>query len=63
MKGRQYLFVRRDEVEHAWHWCDSLIAAWEEMGEPPRRYPAGSWGPVASIAMITQDGRSWYEDY
>ncbi|QOR39767.1 glucose-6-phosphate dehydrogenase [Billgrantia diversa] len=63
MKGQQYLFVRRDEVEHAWHWCDSLIAAWKEMGEPPRRYPAGSWGPVASIAMITQDGRSWYEDY
>ena len=63
MKGRQYLFVRRDEVEQAWHWCDSLIAAWKAMGEPPRRYPAGSWGPVASIAMITQDGRSWYEDY
>ena len=63
MKGRQYLFVRRDEVEQAWHWCDSLIAAWKSMGEPPRRYPAGSWGPVASIAMITQDGRSWYEDY
>ncbi|WP_253444746.1 glucose-6-phosphate dehydrogenase [Halomonas sp. Y3] len=63
MKGRQYLFVRRDEVEHAWRWCDSLVAAWSERAEPPRRYPAGSWGPVASIAMITQDGRSWYEDY
>ncbi|XKE44709.1 glucose-6-phosphate dehydrogenase [Halomonas organivorans] len=62
MKGQQYLFVRRDEVEHAWHWCDSLIAAWQD-DEVPRRYPAGSWGPVASIAMITQDGRSWYEDY
>ncbi|PMR79879.1 glucose-6-phosphate dehydrogenase [Halomonas urumqiensis] len=63
MKGQQYLFVRRDEVEHAWKWCDSLIEAWNDRAEPPRRYPAGSWGPVASIAMITQDGRSWYEDY
>ncbi|MBY6207713.1 MULTISPECIES: glucose-6-phosphate dehydrogenase [Halomonas] len=63
MKGQQYLFVRRDEVEHAWRWCDELIATWEDRNEPPRRYPAGSWGPVASIAMITQDGRSWYEDY
>ncbi|MGQ7245884.1 glucose-6-phosphate dehydrogenase [Halomonas sp. V046] len=63
MKGQQYLFVRRDEVEHAWQWCDALIGAWEDRDEPPRRYPAGSWGPVASIAMITQDGRSWYEDY
>ncbi len=63
MKGQQYLFVRRDEVEHAWQWCDNLIAAWADRDEAPRRYPAGSWGPVASIAMITQDGRSWYEDY
>ncbi|QJQ95791.1 MULTISPECIES: glucose-6-phosphate dehydrogenase [Halomonadaceae] len=63
MKGQQYLFVRRDEVEHAWMWCDHLIAGWEARDMPPRRYPAGSWGPVASIAMITQDGRSWYEDY
>jgi glucose-6-phosphate 1-dehydrogenase len=62
MKGRQSLFVRRDEVEHAWRWCDDLIDAWHN-DEAPRRYPAGSWGPVASIAMITQDGRSWYEDY
>lgn len=62
MKGRQSLFVRRDEVEHAWRWCDDLIDAWDG-DDAPRRYPAGSWGPVASIAMITQDGRSWYEDY
>lgn len=63
MKGQQYLFVRRDEVEYAWKWVDQLIAGWEARDMPPRRYPAGSWGPVASIAMITQDGRSWYEDY
>jgi glucose-6-phosphate 1-dehydrogenase len=63
MKGQQYLFVRRDEVEHAWRWCDRLIDGWKSRETPPRRYPAGSWGPVASIAMITQDGRSWYEDY
>ncbi|UYG01224.1 glucose-6-phosphate dehydrogenase [Halomonas sp. GD1P12] len=63
MKGQQYLFVRRDEVEYAWHWCDQLIEGWKTRETPPRRYPAGSWGPVASIAMITQDGRSWYEDY
>ena len=63
MKGQQYLFVRRDEVEHAWRWCDQLISGWKARETPPRRYPAGSWGPVASSAMITQDGRSWYEDY
>ncbi|QEA40721.1 glucose-6-phosphate dehydrogenase [Pistricoccus aurantiacus] len=63
MKGQQYLFVRRDEIEYAWRWIDHLIEGWQAHELPPRRYPAGSWGPVASIAMITQDGRSWYEDY
>lgn len=62
MKGNQYLFVRRDEVEHAWKWVDRVIRNWSDSGEPPKRYAAGTWGPVASIAMITRDGRSWYED-
>ncbi|WP_097458798.1 glucose-6-phosphate dehydrogenase [Mangrovitalea sediminis] len=62
MKGNQYLFVRRDEVEYAWRWVDRVIAGWQELGSPPKRYAAGTWGPVASIAMITRDGRSWYED-
>ncbi|AOY87335.1 glucose-6-phosphate dehydrogenase [Marinobacter salinus] len=62
MKGNQYLFVRRDEVEFAWRWVDQVIRNWRDSGEPPKRYAAGTWGPVASIAMITRDGRSWYED-
>ncbi len=62
MKGNQYLFVRRDEVEHAWRWVDRIVQNWNDGGDPPKRYAAGSWGPVASIAMITRDGRSWYED-
>jgi glucose-6-phosphate 1-dehydrogenase len=62
MKGNQYLFVRRDEVEYAWRWVDQVIQNWKDSGEPPKRYAAGTWGPVASIAMITRDGRSWYED-
>jgi len=62
MRGNQYLFVRRDEVEHAWRWVDQIIRNWQDSGEPPKRYAAGTWGPVASIAMITRDGRSWYED-
>lgn len=62
MKGKQYLFVRRDEVEFAWRWVDQVIKAWEAHSGPPKRYAAGTWGPVASIAMITRDGRSWYED-
>jgi len=63
MKGRQYLFVRRDEVEWSWRWIDKLIQGWESRGLPPERYPAGTWGPISSIAMVTRDNCSWYEDY
>ncbi|WP_017430114.1 glucose-6-phosphate dehydrogenase [Vreelandella jeotgali] len=62
MKGRQSLFVRRDEVEHAWRWCEQLLDHWQNLDTPPGRYPAGSWGPVASAALMTRDGRSWYEE-
>ena len=29
--------------------------------DAPKPYQAGTWGPVASVAMITRDGRSWNE--
>ena len=61
MLGNQALFVRRDEVEQAWSWVDGIIEAWEDSGEKPKPYPAGSWGPVASVALISKDGRSWDE--
>ncbi|MGS0729992.1 glucose-6-phosphate dehydrogenase, partial [Shewanella sp. 0m-11] len=61
MLGNQALFVRRDEVEQAWSWVDGIIQAWEETDEKPKPYPAGTWGPVASVALITKDGRSWDE--
>ncbi|WP_163930728.1 glucose-6-phosphate dehydrogenase [Paraferrimonas sp. SM1919] len=61
MLGNQSLFVRRDEVEEAWKWVDGIMQAWEQSGEQPKGYPAGSWGPVSSVALITKDGRSWDE--
>ena len=62
MKGNQNLFVRKDEIEYAWKWCDQLIAGWKKSAEGPKPYAAGSWGPMSSIALITRDGRSWYGD-
>ncbi|WP_374418777.1 glucose-6-phosphate dehydrogenase [Stutzerimonas kunmingensis] len=62
MQGNQNLFVRRDEIEYAWQWCDQLIEGWNRLGAELKLYPAGSWGPVASIALITRDGRAWYGD-
>ena len=61
IKGDQSLFVRRDEVEAAWVWADSIIEAWQSTNEEPKPYPAGSWGPVSSIALIARDDRQWVE--
>ncbi|HSC82398.1 MAG TPA: glucose-6-phosphate dehydrogenase [Pseudomonas sp.] len=63
MKGNQNLFVRKDEIEYAWQWCDQLIAGWQRQGSAPKPYTAGTWGPTASIALITRDGRDWYGDF
>ncbi|MFT6898014.1 MAG: glucose-6-phosphate 1-dehydrogenase [Paraglaciecola sp.] len=61
MRGNQTLFVSRDEVEFAWKWVDSIIEAWEHSNEPPEAYQAGTWGPVASIALLAREDRAWYE--
>jgi glucose-6-phosphate 1-dehydrogenase len=61
MLGNQYLFVRRDEVEQAWHWVDGILNAWKNNNEPAKTYQAGTWGPVASISMLARDERNWDE--
>jgi glucose-6-phosphate 1-dehydrogenase len=61
MHGNQALFVHRDEVERSWTWIDSIQEAWAQSNEPPKNYPAGSWGPVASVALLARDGREWEE--
>jgi len=62
IRGNQTLFMRADEVEAAWRWIDPIIAGWADRGTPIRPYPAGSWGPADSTALIARDGRSWLED-
>ena len=61
VRGNPTLFMRRDEVEAAWNWCDPILQAWELSNEPVHTYTAGTWGPSSSIALIERDGRTWYE--
>lgn len=61
MQGNQALFIHRDEVEHSWQWIDSIQEAWAKTNELPKPYPAGSWGPVASVALLARDEREWEE--
>ncbi|HTI67252.1 MAG TPA: glucose-6-phosphate dehydrogenase [Caulobacteraceae bacterium] len=55
------LFVRRDEVEAAWSWIDSIEAGWRAHDIKPAPYPAGSWGPAGSFALTERNGHSWYD--
>ena len=58
LNGNSTLFVRSDEVEAAWTWIDSIIAAWRESEAPILPYMAGSWGPAPAAAFLppTQRG-------
>lgn len=62
VRGNQTLFMRRDEVEAAWHWVDPILEAWRASRELPRPYTAGTWGPSAAVALIERDGRTWADD-
>lgn len=61
LEGNGTLFVRRDEVEAAWHWVDRIIAGWQASGMQPKRYPAGTWGPSSAVALTERHGHSWRE--
>ncbi|MEM9207622.1 MAG: glucose-6-phosphate dehydrogenase [Pseudomonadota bacterium] len=62
LRGNPALFMRRDEVEAAWHYIDSIIDAWEQTRHKVDSYVAGTWGPAASSLLLDRDGRSWQPD-
>ncbi|MGD9665180.1 MAG: glucose-6-phosphate dehydrogenase [Novosphingobium sp.] len=61
IEGDQKLFVRRDEVEAQWEWIDAIRKTWQDDGQEPKIYAAGTWGPSAAIALTERDGVSWHE--
>jgi glucose-6-phosphate 1-dehydrogenase len=62
LRGNPALFMRRDEVEAAWHWIDTIIEGWADTGHKMESYVAGSWGPAAASSMLDRDGRSWHRE-
>jgi glucose-6-phosphate 1-dehydrogenase len=58
--GDATLFIRRDEVESAWSFVDSIRQAWGTRPLTNREfYSAGTWGPVASDDLLAQAGHAW----
>ena len=62
MRGNLTLFVRRDEQEAAWRWVEPIMKGWEESGEKPKSYAAGTWGPTSSSALLSRGGHLWHEE-
>jgi glucose-6-phosphate 1-dehydrogenase len=62
IKGRLTHFMRRDELEAAWAWCDPILQGWQQLGDKPKAYTAGSWGPAASSALMAREGSAWVEE-
>jgi len=62
LRGNPALFMRRDEVEAAWHWIDTIIENWAAAKQKVETYVAGSWGPAASSLLLDRDGREWHPD-
>jgi glucose-6-phosphate 1-dehydrogenase len=61
MAGDATLFARRDEVEQAFAFIDTIEEAWAEKEGPPKlcAYPAGAWGPEEADELLARDGRTW----
>ena len=61
IRGTATLFMHREEVEEAWRWIEPILDGWEARADRPRPYPAGTWGPAESVALMVRDERHWYE--
>lgn len=59
--GDSTLFIRRDEVESAWHIIDPIEESWSA-GKPSLKfYAPGSWGPDEAEQLLRKSGRYWHE--
>lgn len=59
MNGESVLFTRSDAVEASWAFFDPIIEMWKNSKNIPLYgYPAGTWGPLESNAII-EGGKNW----
>ncbi|MBK1649572.1 glucose-6-phosphate dehydrogenase [Rhabdochromatium marinum] len=57
--GDHSLFLRSDEVDHAWRVVDPVIKLWATEREFIHTYPAGSWGPGEANRLFDKDDQDW----
>ena len=60
MRGDATLFTRWDAVEAAWSAVTPILDRWTQLKDDSfPNYAAGGQGPIASDAMVEDDGREW----
>src|SRR6202045_905805 len=61
VRGDATLFDRGDSVEAAWALVDPILDFWSaaKTANVPQ-YPAGSWGPRESDALLEREDRQWF---
>jgi glucose-6-phosphate 1-dehydrogenase len=60
MVGDGTLFIRGDETEASWRLCTPILESWAANGRVGMdTYPAGSWGPATSDALLQKNGYVW----
>jgi glucose-6-phosphate 1-dehydrogenase len=62
IRGRLTHFMRCDELEAAWGWVEPILKEWKSLGDKPRSYFAGTYGPAASSALVARENIAWAED-
>lgn len=62
VQGNPALFIRRDEVEASWRWIEPILDSCRHSLSQLEPYPAGSWGPASTRALLARDGAMWHED-
>jgi glucose-6-phosphate 1-dehydrogenase len=62
LRGDATLFMRSDELQAAWEFCDPILEAWRDPGAPAvANYSAGTWGPKEAGKLLGGCSARWRE--
>ena len=59
IEGDHSLFLRYDEVNHAWRIVDPVLKLWATERGYIHTYPAGSWGPSEAARLFDKEDQDW----
>ena len=61
LRGDATLFMRSDELQAAWEFCDPILDAWKKSPETLAHYTAGTWGPKEAEKLLAGCSGTWRE--